>query len=262
VLTLVDAGPELHELDTALDDLEARLEDVSARLDQIARQLAAPLRPVLSLHADGIAPSACRVTVEPVEPAPTAKRAAPDLPRSDPTPALTTRVGPRRWATAALMAPVLVIGAVFAVCVLPTLAGYRPLVVSGGSMAPTIPLGSLAFTRTERPASVERGDVIVVNVDPDRTARFLHRVERVRIEDDEVLARTRGDANRRADPGWVLLDRDVPKLAWSVPVLGYLLAALVTPLGWVALVLAPAALVCASMLRHIWAGPATAPTPT
>jgi signal peptidase len=266
VLTLVDADVELR-LDDPLDDLEARLDDVKARLDEIARALAAPVV---------VLPEPAPVVVEVPAVAPFAtlpddaamrswasgdSLALVELPFADPgddvvagVPAVG-RPWRRRLVGVAMTLPLIVVGAIFAVCSLPALAGYRVLVVNGSSMEPTVPLGSVAFTRLHDAADVEVGDVILVNPDSDLKARFLHRVEQVRVRDGQTLARTRGDANADVDPEWVVLNHAVPTLVTSVPAIGYVMAALTTPLGWAALVLGPAALVCARLLRDIWAAP-------
>ena len=314
MLTLDDAGPELHELDDTLDELEDRLEDVTARLDEIARALAGS-----ATRFERVAgPAVAMVTVAaPIVPPPALpqEEPAPPVLAGVPAPAMTAEVvaeaaevaeiadevaevadevaeaaegavlaeqvvevaevaevaelveavaeepcaarpGGRRLGTTLLMAPMVLVALAFAACTLPGLVGYRVMVVSGGSMEPAIPLGSVAFTRLQPADHVAVGDVVLVNPGIegiDGQGRYLHRVERIAVEDGKVAAQTRGDANEKVDPDWVALDRDVPTLAWSLPLLGYLLAALATPPGWVALVLAPAFLTCLAMVRQIWA---------
>lgn len=73
--------------------------------------------------------------------------------------------------------------------------GYRPVVVTSGSMAPTVRTGDVVITR---PVDVgdELGDQTVIDFDDPATAeRRLHRV----IEVTDRGYRTKGDANADAD---------------------------------------------------------------
>lgn len=150
--------------------------------------------------------------------------------------------------------------AAFALAVLiagPIAFGYRHYVVTGGSMEPTIPLGSLVLTRPVPVADLKAGDVITY-VPPSGSGvsgPVTHRI--VSIDRDERGARvfrTRGDANASADPWTFTLDRRVqPRVAFHVPVLGQVFALLAAPAGRLGLIGLPAALIGVLSLRDLFA---------
>lgn len=79
------------------------------------------------------------------------------------------------------------------------LTGARTLVIRTGSMAPQLPVGTVAVVRPQPAAQVERGDVIAVR----RTdgVRIMHRVRSLRPAGDGAMTLVlRGDRNRAADP--------------------------------------------------------------
>ncbi|GAA3567204.1 hypothetical protein GCM10022197_24140 [Microlunatus spumicola] len=112
-------------------------------------------------------------------------------------------------------------------CLLVTIAAsawqLTPLVFRSGSMGPDIPVGSLGVARRVPAGAVVPGDV--VSVDDAAGARVTHRVVQVTPAggDGPTLLRLRGDANpvEDAQPYPV---REVDRLLWSAPRLGYAVA--------------------------------------
>ncbi|MGB2710603.1 MAG: S24/S26 family peptidase [Conexibacter sp.] len=89
------------------------------------------------------------------------------------------------------------------VCLLLTAAafaiGARPVVVRTGSMAPELPVGTVALVRPEPATGTSVGDVVAVVRADGR--RILHRVWRARLAGDGAMTLVlRGDRNRSADP--------------------------------------------------------------
>src|SRR5712691_10207969 len=79
----------------------------------------------------------------------------------------------------------------------PRVVGYGTLIVQGGSMGESIPIGSLVFTQSLAAESVEPGDVILVreqNESGEATPK-LHRVISLERRDAHVVVWTKGDAN-------------------------------------------------------------------
>ncbi|MFS3129542.1 signal peptidase I [Nocardioides sp. Bht2] len=106
----------------------------------------------------------------------------------------------------------------------------RVLVVTSGSMAPAIDVGSAVLVRGVAADQVAVGDVVSVVDDGERV---MHRVVAVHpsgtgeVDYDLVL---KGDANEAADPtryDAAVVDRELV----AVPGLGYAIAAMATPLG-------------------------------
>jgi len=112
--------------------------------------------------------------------------------------------------------------------------GLRLTPVLSGSMRPTYPAGSLVAT-TEAPASrLSRGDVIAFLPPAEfrmpSSRPVMHRVVTADTVDGRLLVTTRGDANDAPDP-WTLdlTGARTHRVTWSVPALGRMAAAVVSP---------------------------------
>jgi len=158
----------------------------------------------------------------------------------------------RSLVTAALVAAVGLIGA----AALPRLAGFTPMLILSGSMGSAAPVGSVVLGRDVDARLVRVGDIVLLPR-PGATP-VLHRVIEVGRLDGRVVVRTQGDANAVPDTEPTVLPARVVTAVHAVPGIGHLLRLVVTPAGWVAFVLLPAAALCALFLVRVWA---TAPPP-
>jgi signal peptidase len=154
--------------------------------------------------------------------------AAPPAP--EPAAAAVKRRSPsRRLAGIATAAVVAFAVGVLAVVVLGRVSGEWQLIpILSGSMAPTMPVGSLAIAHEEPVASIHRGQVIVYRSPLPGHELIAHRVVRLLGRSGpHLLLTTKGDANRAADPWQTAI---TGSRAWVVgariPVLGYVAAAL------------------------------------
>jgi signal peptidase len=101
--------------------------------------------------------------------------------------------------------------------------GYRPVAVYSGSMTPSIGVGGLAVDRTISAKDVRVGDVITFN-DPYVKGRMVtHRVVAIIPTPHGLAYRTKGDANPSRDPWTIRLNGQVGRVAFSVPIAGYVL---------------------------------------
>ncbi len=144
--------------------------------------------------------------------------------------------------------------AALAVAVVPRLFGYGTLVVHGGSMAETIPSGSLVLTRWLPAENVSIGDVVLMQeqTETGQARPKLHRVVSVERSDGQVIVQTKGDANDSPDPLPYILSDRVLTPAYHLPYLGYLVGFVATPLGWAILIALPGTVLCLATLRGIW----------
>jgi signal peptidase len=134
-----------------------------------------------------------------------------------------------------LLAPLVGGAVVLAIALLAGLAGYRGLVVTGSSMEPTIPLGSMVVVKTVDPHQLRVGDIVTYSLPGQTGALSTHRVVRVEASGDQPVIHTKGDAKGVEDGVALDLTRPVG-LAWYwVPLAGYLAAFLNQPGGKVAL---------------------------
>lgn len=110
-----------------------------------------------------------------------------------------------------------------------------------GSMAPSIPAGSLAVVREIPAGEINVGDVVTV----DRPGKLpiTHRVQAVAAADGDGRTITmKGDANAEADPAPYVVER-VRLVLWSAPGLARPVAAAANPVVLGATTVAVSALV-------------------
>jgi signal peptidase I len=131
-------------------------------------------------------------------------------------------------------------------------AGFKPVAVYSGSMRPTLGVGSLGVDRVVPASTVRVGDVITFN-DPYVKGRLVtHRVAKIVPTDHGLAYRTKGDANATRDPWAIRLNDKVGRVAFDVPVAGYVLWYVHTREIRALLLFVVAAFVLVSLLRRIW----------
>jgi signal peptidase len=134
-----------------------------------------------------------------------------------------------------LLALVVILGPVTALVLLPIGLGLQRYVMSGDSMAGdapgSIPRGAVVFERSVPVNDLRTGDVITYLPPPSsgEDSMVTHRI--VEIAPDGI--RTQGDANAAPDP-WVLVPEGpvVPRVAFTLPYVGYAYLALADPWLW------------------------------
>jgi signal peptidase len=127
----------------------------------------------------------------------------------------------------------------------PRLMGASLLVVVGQSMEPTIPIGSIVISHTDAVrGEIRVGDVITFSAaDLDGESYYVtHRVVEVIRDGGEVMYRTQGDGVGQPDRVLVSPEQIVGRMSFSLPLVGYLVAFLRTPAGYLMLVGLPASL--------------------
>jgi signal peptidase len=110
------------------------------------------------------------------------------------------------------------------------LVGRQSIVVGGGSMEPSIGLGSAIVVRPVEPSDLAVGDVVSMQVGAGRTT-YTHRIVAIVDRADGRWIRTQGDANPTPDPTLVAAGDVIGRVELVVPFAGYLLAVLSLPMG-------------------------------
>lgn len=112
------------------------------------------------------------------------------------------------------------------------------VVVTSGSMSPTLERGHLLVLQKRAPDNILVGDIIVFNAtwnsDP-----VVHRVVRVEVVDNETRWYTQGDnrvTNPSEDPGYRDYNDIIGVVVSVIPYLGYITLYLHTPLGFASVV--------------------------
>jgi signal peptidase len=146
---------------------------------------------------------------------------------------------------------VVVVG-LLALTVGPRIFPYQALVVRSGSMAPTIPTGSVVFYHKLSADKVKVGQIIVFNRPGQAGERVTHRVYKIETGPTGKYFITKGDANGAAD------DWQVPAVGtgWvaglHIPVVGYVLADLQSTTARLLLLLIPAFGLGLITLTELW----------
>lgn len=110
------------------------------------------------------------------------------------------------------------------------MSGRQTLIIGGRSMEPSIPLGSAIVIDPVAPADIAIGDVVTMRVGP-RQSVFTHRVTRLLTLDGVPYIATKGDANTAPDGASTPASSVIGRVAWSIPLAGFLLALLSEPIG-------------------------------
>lgn len=109
--------------------------------------------------------------------------------------------------------------------------GYRAVILTGGSMEPALPIGSVVISRQAAPEELESGDIITFR-HPDSKFSTTHRIVGVREESGVRRFTVKGDANDTPDPREISFDSGrAYKHRFSVPYAGYVLVYLANPYG-------------------------------
>lgn len=149
-----------------------------------------------------------------------------------------------------LLAASLVITSIVVVALAATALGYDLFVITGGSMAPSVPAGSLVIAERVPPTSLAAGDVITFRRSSAPDSPVTHRVIRVTEGETGLEIWTKGDANNTADPEPLTDDNPISSVRVTLPFAGYLLSFMRTTLGQLILVVAPVVLVLGTKLVH------------
>ena len=145
----------------------------------------------------------------------------------------------------------IIVGLAVAVSLLPFEKNYRLYSVMSGSMAPAIPVGSVAVVKPSEHFSV--GDVITFRNVGARTAgdNTTHRVVDIDGFPGDYTFTTKGDANDASDSDKVGQYRVIGRVLFSVPLIGYLLAYIKTLPGLFLIIIVPATIIIYEEARKI-----------
>ena len=132
---------------------------------------------------------------------------------------------------------------------LPSLAGRQLFVIGGGSMEPSIPLGSLVVVTPTNPMTIAVGDVVTIR--GDNGVVYTHRVTRMLDLAEGRFFETKGDANESPDGGLVPARAIVGAAGQYVPFAGYAQAFLSRGAGVVAALSALGALLLLYLILEL-----------
>ena len=147
------------------------------------------------------------------------------------------RLTPRRFATLRRVCDSLLIALIVVVLFgvvlgrLVPLTGRTTLIIGGGSMEPSIRMGTAVIVEPVAPSAIRVGDVVSLRTGPDLQAIFTHRVTRIVERDGIPWVETKGDANATADPSITSSAHVIGRVSATIPYAGFVLALLSVPSG-------------------------------
>jgi signal peptidase I len=143
-----------------------------------------------------------------------------------------------------------------ATMLLPAAFGYQRYVITGGSMQGTYDRGSIVFDKAVPVSDLEVGDVITYSPPADTGIDGLvtHRIVSIRHHGEKGTSfRTKGDANESPDPWRFQLDQPTQaRVAFSVPYLGFGIAALSLVQVRMLVIGLPALLIAFVLIARLW----------
>ena len=149
----------------------------------------------------------------------------------------------------------LAVAAVLALAMLaPALAGYDRYVIVSGSMTGSYDRGSVVYTKTVPVADLRVGDAITYAPPPGKSPTELvtHRIASIAPGPAGPVFRTKGDANEAVDPWrFTLHETTQPRVEFSVPYVGFLVAALSDRETRMLVIGLPAALIALAILAGL-----------
>lgn len=135
----------------------------------------------------------------------------------------------RVWAVFKIIITVIII-ALVAILFIPRLFGMKPLVVLSGSMEPTYHVGSLIYVENIEVEDIKVGDALTYEKNMGSgVSNVTHRV--VRIDNENEVFYTKGDANGSEDSIPTSFSNIVGKPAFTIPYLGYFAVFMGTQMG-------------------------------
>lgn len=117
---------------------------------------------------------------------------------------------------------------------------YKLYIVMSDSMDPTIHKGSIIVIKKTRHLNV--GDIVSFQYPLNISKSITHRIVDYR-NDDGFYFITKGDANRSVDPWQLRNDQIIGKHIVSIPLVGYLVSAIKSPVGLFILILLPLSII-------------------
>lgn len=132
---------------------------------------------------------------------------------------------------------------------IPSILGYRPMTILTGSMRPVLEPGDMIVARNVNPETIKKGDVLTYIVSKDTL--ITHRVIEIVKRDENILFRTKGDANNVEDDILISSDKILGTMVFRIPYFGYIASFARTPMGLVLFIIIPVILLMFGEIKSI-----------
>ena len=131
----------------------------------------------------------------------------------------------------------------------PIPGNYKLYVVQSGSMQPVIKMGSVVFVKPVE--NYQKDDIITFADSKNPKNPITHRIVEIKKEGETTSFVTKGDSNNASDTKEVAIGDVIGKVLFSLPFIGYGVAATRQPIGFMLLIILPATLIIYDEIRKI-----------
>lgn len=132
---------------------------------------------------------------------------------------------------------------------IPSVAGFSVMTVLSGSMSPYLSAGDMIVIKETNPVLLKEGDVITYKQNSGLIV--THRIIELLGDENELMFRTKGDANNVEDFGLVSQNQLIGKVAFKIPYGGYVARFVRTPYGFMMFILVPVILLIVGEVRKV-----------
>jgi len=142
-----------------------------------------------------------------------------------------------------------VIALLLIISVLPITGNFKILTVLSGSMEPAIKMGSVVMVKPS--AEYKINDIITFGKISKTQIPTTHRIADIKLQEGKPIYITKGDANNSPDTKEVLASEVKGKVLFSVPYVGYAVNAAKQPIGFLLIIIIPAAIIIFEEINKI-----------
>ena len=135
------------------------------------------------------------------------------------------------------------------ISVLPITGNIKFMIVQSGSMEPEIKTGSIVMTKPASEYNV--GDIITFGPYSKTKAPTTHRIYAINEQNGQITYTTKGDRNNAPDAKAVSKNEIIGKVVFDAPYLGYVVAFTRQPMGFILVLLIPAAIIVSDEVKKI-----------
>ena len=131
----------------------------------------------------------------------------------------------------------------------PIPGSYKVMIVQSGSMEPTIKTGAIVVVKPSPEYKV--GQIVTFKSEGSNKKTVTHRIVEMKDKGGAIAFVTKGDANNGTDQREIAQKEIIGEMLFSVPYLGYAIAAAKTPYGFMAMIVFPALIIIFDEIKKI-----------
>lgn len=150
----------------------------------------------------------------------------------------------------ALISCLALIAILLMVSVFPIPGNFKAMTVLSGSMEPTIKTGSIVVVKPLDDYKI--GDIITFGPNTKTQTPTTHRINDIKVVDNNVVYITKGDANNAPDTKEITKNDIIGKVLFHVPYVGYAINAAKQPVGFMLIIVIPAVIIIYDEIRKMW----------